>query len=138
MNLPKLKWWQWALVIFFGLWFLGRMGSTPTKTTPKNIVSKSEAVEWYVGGNLHNATVGQWKVASERNKLATAADWLAATKWKEKLNSPEDFNKMKVKAGILVNAVNESIKFKNDEKIDHLEITEIATALMLMTKDFDP
>ena len=35
--------------------------------------------QWYANGTLHKATVGQWKFASYRNKLATAADWAAQT-----------------------------------------------------------
>lgn len=41
-------------------------GPTPTAT-----------IAWYAGGTLHNATVGEWRAADERNKLATAADWAA-------------------------------------------------------------
>lgn len=33
---------------------------------------------WYVGGTLHQTYMGQWAVASERNRLATAADIAAA------------------------------------------------------------
>jgi len=31
--------------------------------------------KWYEGGDLHRATVGQWRQASYRNRLATSADW---------------------------------------------------------------
>ena len=31
--------------------------------------------QWYIGGTLHSATVGQWHQASYANKLATAASW---------------------------------------------------------------
>jgi hypothetical protein len=34
--------------------------------------------EWYSGGTLHRATVGEWRNASYRDKLATAADWALA------------------------------------------------------------
>ena len=33
--------------------------------------------EWYDGGTLHKATAAEWNRASSRNKLATAADWVA-------------------------------------------------------------
>ena len=32
--------------------------------------------KWYEGGNLHNATVKQWRLASQQNKLATCADFI--------------------------------------------------------------
>lgn len=33
--------------------------------------------EWYNGGNLHRATVAQWRMAPYANRLATSADWFA-------------------------------------------------------------
>jgi hypothetical protein len=35
----------------------------------------SIAGHWYVGGNLYNATAGEWHKSSYENKLATAANW---------------------------------------------------------------
>jgi hypothetical protein len=32
--------------------------------------------KWYEGGTLHKKTVAEWSKASERDKLATAADFL--------------------------------------------------------------
>ena len=32
--------------------------------------------EWYVGGTLHKAKVSEWKSATEKNKLATCADFM--------------------------------------------------------------
>lgn len=40
-----------------------------------SIASSVLAAEWYQGGTLHDATVGQWKVGSSRDRLATASDW---------------------------------------------------------------
>ncbi len=34
------------------------------------------ATEWYEGGTLHSATAGKWHAASERNQLATSADFV--------------------------------------------------------------
>lgn len=42
----------------------------------------ANAKEWYEGGTLHSANIGQWKRASYENKLATCADFIA-TLWKE-------------------------------------------------------
>ena len=52
-----------------------------TQENPANSRIKDNSngtVEWYEGGTLHNATVAQWKKATEQNKLATCADWLVA------------------------------------------------------------
>ena len=35
------------------------------------------AKEWYEGGTLHSAKIGQWKQASYEDKLATCADFIA-------------------------------------------------------------
>ena len=42
-------------------------------STPRSITE-----QWYEGGSLHRATVGQWKIATDQNKLATCGDFVAA------------------------------------------------------------
>lgn len=37
------------------------------------------AAEWYEGGTLHKGTIRQWHAASPQNKVATTADFVAAT-----------------------------------------------------------
>lgn len=132
MSLPKLKWWVWLFIIVVLGVFAGMMDK---KNNPSSVSTPQRVQHWYEGGTLHKATITQWKVATDRDKLATAADWLAATLWKEYLKSPKDFERMKVKAQMLVREIDKSIAVKN---IDHLEITEITTALLLMSKDFGP
>lgn len=46
--------------------------SAPTVALP----TATPTVAWYAGGTLHSATVGEWRTADDRNKLATAADWV--------------------------------------------------------------
>ena len=93
------------------------------------------AKQWFQGGDLHNATVAQWKSATYQNKLATAADWLAATKWKGHLNTPNDFDRIKIKAQMLVNALDEVAKA---EGIDDTQINEIASGLITLSDDAGP
>ena len=58
--------------------------NTPTQTstalnTPLPTNTPAPTPEpWYAGGTLHKATVAEWSQATERNKLATAADWVTA------------------------------------------------------------
>jgi len=97
--------------------------------------SSTSSKQWFQGGKLHKATVAQWKGATYQNKLATAADWLATTKWKGYLKSPDDFVKLKVKAHMLVKAVDGAVT----EKItDSLIVTEIAAAIITMSNDLGP
>ena len=35
----------------------------------------SMAGQWYIGGNLHEVSIGRWQRSTYENKLATAATW---------------------------------------------------------------
>lgn len=50
----------------------------PEKETVRLPVQPSG--KWYVGGTLHDATPDEWNAASQSNKLATCADFLAAAR----------------------------------------------------------
>ena len=93
------------------------------------------STHWYSGGNLHNATVAEWRDASYSNKLATAGDWLASTKWKGHLITPADFDRLKQKAIMLVNAVNEA---STPDKKGIIKANEIAAAIITMSNDLGP
>lgn len=45
---------------------------------PTPATASTDATAWYAGGTLHKATLAEWAQATERNKLATAADWVTA------------------------------------------------------------
>ena len=106
-------------------------GGSAGSTRPRG----SSSTQWFQSGNLHSATVAQWKNASYQNKLATAADWLVATKWKGHLTSPDDFDRLKLKAQMLVNAVDEVIA---GQEVDSLRIAEISAALINLSDGFSP
>ena len=112
------------LLVIFTAWIFSSFSDTP-----------SSSRQWLQGGNLHNATISEWKSATYQNKLATAADWLATTKWKGHLNSPNDFDKIKVKAQMLVKAVDEVVTGK---QIDFMKVTEISAAIVTMSNDLGP
>lgn len=102
-------------------------------TAPES--SQSERFGWIHGGTLHNATVAEWKSATYANKLATAGDWLAGTKWKGHLNTYEDFDKQKAKAEMLVEAVDGVVTL---EGIDSMSVTEIAAGIVTQSNDLGP
>ena len=112
------------LLVIFTAWIFSSFSDTP-----------SSSRQWLQGGNLHNATISEWKSATYQNKLATAADWLAGTIWEGYLTSPDDFNKLKVKAQMLVNAVDGVVTVK---KTDYLKVNELATAIIIMSNDLGP
>lgn len=43
------------------------------------VATAAEGREWYEGGTLHRGTVAEWNAATDRNKLATMADFAAIT-----------------------------------------------------------
>ncbi|MBA7637613.1 hypothetical protein ES703_45259 [subsurface metagenome] len=95
----------------------------------------SSSIQWVQGGNLHKATIAEWKNASYQNKLATAADWLAATKWKGHLTSPDDFDRLKSKAQMLANGVD---KVTAELPGEYCQAHKIAALLLTMSNDLGP
>jgi len=109
-------------------------GDGKSKTSSNSSSSK----QWFQGGNLHNATVAQWKSATYQNKLATASDWLAATKWKGHLISHADFDRIKVKAQMLVNAVDKVVAGKEMDQLGSMKVNEISASIVTMSNDLGP
>ena len=81
-----------SAVISLCLLFMGCSSSAAQKTP----------TVWYAGGTLHNTTYAAWKKGDDRNKLATAADWITAF---EGFGAPEE---IRVKAERLVICIDET------------------------------
>lgn len=58
--------------------------------------------EWWQGGTLHQATLATWRTADPEDKLATAADWLAASKWRGHIRTEADLRRVRGVAERLV------------------------------------
>ena len=97
--------------------------------------SSSSSKQWFEGGTLHRATIAEWNDATYQNKLATAADFLVATKWSGHLNSLDDFRKLKVKAEILVVAIDEVVEVT---PLTSMPIAEISVAITNLDNQFQP
>lgn len=54
-------------------------GGAELPATEKTTV-KTEPEKWYEGGTLHNATMAEWKAGTEKDRLATCADFAARIK----------------------------------------------------------
>ena len=94
---------------------------------------------WFKGGNLHKASVIQWKRATYQNKLATAGDWLTATLWKGHLNSYKDFDRLKVKAEMLVRALDSSLSaIPIGNEAEDMLVAEAAVFLIHTANDLGP
>jgi hypothetical protein len=95
--------------------------------------------EWWKGGTLHNANIAAWRAATQENKVATAGDWLWRTKWKGNIGSRSDLDRLKIKATNLAHAVDTVVSEpKLNDANTGMGAAEIAAALLVMTKDFDP
>ena len=100
----------------------------PVPATP------ATAKKWFQKGTLHQAKVSDWKKATTENKLATSADWLAATKWKGALNSPDNFDRIKKQAHLLILCIDKSV----ENSVDTLNVSEVAAAIIHESKYFYP
>lgn len=126
MKRPSILLSRATVILFLMVTWLG---------TGMDAVADETSTRWFQGGTLHNATVGEWKSGTNRDKLATAADWLSSTIWKGKLRSMQDFDQLKVKAQRLVNAVDEvAVK----QGTDSIKAMEIAAAIITMSNDLGP
>jgi hypothetical protein len=57
------------------LWLL--MGTNESSQTSDTGESAYAVDEWHVGGTLHNSKITEWETATNKNKLATCADFMA-------------------------------------------------------------
>lgn len=80
--------------------------------------------EWYVGGNLHNKDVSDWKKATEENKLATCADFAASKK-----EYSDNFDQLKIDATEIMNCINEATR---DSGSDGFKVAEIAASCTVL------
>ncbi len=44
------------------------------------VLNEDEEVDllWYEGGTLHQSSIAEWRLGSERDQLATTADWVTS------------------------------------------------------------
>lgn len=112
-------------------------GSTytpPVRTVPDSSshTQRSSYQKWYEGGTLHTATLAQWRRASARNRLATAADWAASYLMRvrriptSQLNMERDVRPL---AEAMVREVNSVMDL---DGMDNQKVSELAAAAVIM------
>lgn len=47
--------------------------------------------EWYLGGNLHQSKIREWKSATDENKMATCADFIIKMKPSISINEAKNY-----------------------------------------------
>lgn len=89
--------------------------------------SAPPATEWYSGGTLHEATVGEWHQATYANRLATCADFVVVA---NRAEAERDFSTVKPKAIELEKCITESTK--DIAEIQHHQVTEYAAICLIL------
>jgi hypothetical protein len=95
------------------------------------IKTQSQVEEWYLGGTLHQASVYEWKNATEKNKLATCADFVASVKKTKNESYNGDLVSMKKDATQMMNCINEAV-LGNEAESANLKINEIAATCAIL------
>jgi hypothetical protein len=80
--------------------------------------------QWYVGGTLHESTLQNWNSSTEKNKLATCADFVANVKDYE-----GDFSQMKTDATEVMNCIDEYAK---EPDLSSQKTTEVAASCVIL------
>jgi hypothetical protein len=65
---------SWLFALIFGIAFFSLLtycGSS--NVTPSH--PRAPIAEWYTGGTLHDSTLGEWRLSTYQNKLASSADF---------------------------------------------------------------
>ncbi len=75
--------------------------------------------EWYVGGNLHQSKIREWKSATNENKMATCADFIM------KMKPNISLNEAKYYALNLKNCIDETTY--GSDYTDQERVTQIAS-----------
>ena len=91
----------------------------------------SAARQWYEGKNLQGAFVGQWKMATYTNKLATAAAWITfKPKIKDKAYYARMIKDLRPQAFELVQCVDRSAA--DEDYTSRTNVNELAERCLLL------
>lgn len=98
-----------------------------TSSSEQTNTSSDVTEKWYTGGTLHKSRISDWKKASEENKLATCADFIA------NVSENSSMEEMRVSSEKLKSCINEATK--GTDQSDNENTTDIA-GLCLITMGF--
>lgn len=86
--------------------------------------------QWYRGGTLHNATIAEWKIATQENRLATSADMIAAT-LKSEGKQLSNINELFPLASALERCVSEA---GDSEQANSQKVADLAAGCSILMK----
>lgn len=87
--------------------------------------------EWIKKGTLHKKTIREWKKASDENKLATCADFMANLK-EVRHENYISIEEMKYDANNLKICIDESISSNNHT--DNIKVSEVAALCYILMR----
>jgi len=119
--------WLVLILIIVGVWEAANMSPSPSSSSSSSssllAPRATIAGEWYEGGTLHKATGQQWQAASHSNRLATSADFVAATV------KPSSMSELRTKATSMERCVTEATR--GPESVS-LKASELAAACVIL------
>ena len=105
---------------------LNDSSSTANRQTEQPRKSASPKKEWYSGGNLHKATLDEWRKASNQNRLATSSDFIAAVSKDVGWLSTDEIKPLAVE---LMSCIDSTA---GDSGLDNMHVSEVAAACLVM------
>lgn len=117
-----------CVVIFILFWIIlviiltvgGDGNSSSKQATEKQVTNQ----EWYAGGTLHQATVADWKVATDKNKLATSADMMAV------VDNTVSMDELRIRAESLKKCIDEAVDI-DEKSIDEGDVSEFSAICVI-------
>ncbi|WP_419192188.1 hypothetical protein [Engelhardtia mirabilis] len=94
--------------------------------------SAQQSINWYSGGSLHQADGGDWRQATEPNRLATAADFVAILHSNDNGQGALTRDRLKQKAQVLVSELNAATE---GGVADSQAVSELAAMIWLMSEE---
>lgn len=108
-------------IALIGILVLSSCGGNTSNTSTN---SQTKVDNWYEGGTLHKAKISDWKTATDKNKLATCADFMAT------VDNSVSMDELKRRAKSLVTCIDEStrgIDNTNNESVSSIAALCIKT-----------
>lgn len=114
------------ILLFISILFLSGCSdySNISQTTAPKTTQNNSSNNWYAGGTLHKSTILEWKKATEQNKLATCADFMAT------VDNSVSMNVLKNRATELRTCINETTT--GAEIVSNQKVAEISAACMII------
>jgi len=107
------------VIAFIGIIFLYNSGCNKSDDYSNNSDNDTKD-KWYEGGTLHKSQISVWKIATDKNKLATCADFMA------KIDNTGSMDELKRRATKLKACIDEATR--GLENTNKLKVSDVAAS----------